>query len=168
IVISGRVTCDGIGLADVKMEGVPADTYTDENGYYSVIVPYGWSGTVKPSKEYCTFTPVSRTYTNVMSPKPNENYTAIQKTFTLQVINEGVLGYPLKGNYTYKGGTVVQYSYYLQITKEPPLHYRYVVQVYLDDVLVRHGISVTDSVTMDRNHKLYVKSELVYIFGPYD
>lgn len=54
-------------------------TYTDANGNYSFTVPYGWSGTVTPSKAKVhpwTFSPEHRTYTNVTCDLNRENYSA--------------------------------------------------------------------------------------------
>jgi parallel beta-helix repeat protein len=45
-------------------------------GSYSITVPNGWSGTVTPSKPGYTFSPASRTYTNLSSSQYFQNYTA--------------------------------------------------------------------------------------------
>jgi len=56
---------------------------SDKNGRYSIIVPYGWSGKVIPSKKcfigrnsltQCYFTPTQRVYTNVQSNQVNQNF----------------------------------------------------------------------------------------------
>ena len=55
---------------------------SDNNGKYSFVVPYNWSGTVTPSKTGYTFTPASRTYTNVTTNMTGENYTVTLSTAT--------------------------------------------------------------------------------------
>jgi peptidyl-Lys metalloendopeptidase len=46
------------------------------SGDYSLSVPISWSGSVTPSKLGYTFSPVSRSYTNVVSDQTAQNYTA--------------------------------------------------------------------------------------------
>jgi len=79
--ISGYVKDSG-GL---RIEGVlvSADNgggsdITDLNGYYEIIVPYGWSGTVEVSKDGWGFNPWSMTYTTVISDQTNQDYTTFQ------------------------------------------------------------------------------------------
>jgi hypothetical protein len=74
--------------ANIPVEGVPIDANnggssdtTDANGYYEVMVAYGWSGTVTPGKTY-TFEPNAIEYNNVTTDK-NGNYTAILDTFII-------------------------------------------------------------------------------------
>ncbi len=54
---------------------------TDPNGYYEVLVPYGWSNasqgwssTVTPTKEDYTFEPANRAYSNVVVDQLDEDY----------------------------------------------------------------------------------------------
>jgi hypothetical protein len=49
---------------------------TDVNGFYEVWVDCNWSGTVTPSKVYCTFEPNSRSYANVIADQNDQNYIA--------------------------------------------------------------------------------------------
>ncbi|NWG35915.1 MAG: hypothetical protein HXY42_15910, partial [Chloroflexi bacterium] len=58
--ISGSV---GIAYATVSYTG--GSVTAGGNGSYSISVPSGWSGTVTPTHACYTFTPASRTYTNV-------------------------------------------------------------------------------------------------------
>lgn len=54
-------------------------TFTDANGNYTFTVPYGWSGTVTPTKAKVhpwTFTPDHRSYVNVTCDLNHENYSA--------------------------------------------------------------------------------------------
>jgi len=74
--VSGYVrTSGGAGISGVVMGGLPSNPSTDSNGYYSSNVSTGWSGTVTPSKSGYTFTPSSRTYSNVASNQTGQNYT---------------------------------------------------------------------------------------------
>jgi len=91
--ISGRVREDGVGLEDVVMSGLPGDPSTDSSGNYSATVPYDWSGTVTPTLASHTFSPPSRTYSNVLSDQTGQNYTATIITFTISgKVTEGGSG----------------------------------------------------------------------------
>jgi hypothetical protein len=47
---------------------------TDANGFYKITVPYGWSGTVMPTKEFLSFDPNSRSYSNLTANTANQNF----------------------------------------------------------------------------------------------
>jgi lysophospholipase L1-like esterase len=47
---------------------------TDSNGYYEVVVSYGWSGTVTPTKPQYLFDPLERTYSNVITDRVGQNF----------------------------------------------------------------------------------------------
>jgi hypothetical protein len=85
--ISGYVrNPSGIGISGVDMGGVPPQEnhFTDANGFYSVTVAYGWSGTVIPAKSGYVFSPPSRTYSNVTSNQSNQDYVGTPpQTFTI-------------------------------------------------------------------------------------
>lgn len=68
-VISGRITESNMGLAGVTISASNGggSTTTDSSGYYSLSVPFGWSGTVTAMKDGYTFTPASRAFNNVVS-----------------------------------------------------------------------------------------------------
>ncbi|MEW6050225.1 MAG: Ig-like domain-containing protein [Candidatus Zixiibacteriota bacterium] len=51
-------------------------TTADGSGYYSLTVPYGWSGTVTPSMDGYVFSPASRTYANAISNQTDQDFTA--------------------------------------------------------------------------------------------
>ena len=54
-------------------------TYTAVTGIwgnYSLDVPYSWSGDITPSKNFYTFDPVKRTYTNVTAAMTGQDYHA--------------------------------------------------------------------------------------------
>ncbi len=79
--ISGHVTTsDGNGLSGVAVS-VGSDiegTVTDSSGYYELLVPPGWSGTVTVAKSDWGFSPSSRVYSSVSSDALSEDYAAIQ------------------------------------------------------------------------------------------
>jgi hypothetical protein len=58
ITISGRITnpC-GVGVRNVTLQGFPTSVQTNEDGYYTTTVPYGWSGSVSAVKSPIQFTP---------------------------------------------------------------------------------------------------------------
>jgi hypothetical protein len=85
-VISGYVrTADGSGIEGVVMNGLPGSPSTDSKGYYSATVSYGWSGTVTPTKTGYTFSPTSRSYSNVTGNLSDQNYTAQPLTTQLTI-----------------------------------------------------------------------------------
>ncbi|MBA7651284.1 hypothetical protein ES703_59101 [subsurface metagenome] len=99
--ISGSIP----GLSDVTMRGLPNNPVTDENGYYSDTVPFGWRGTVTPVKAGYTFEPANRPYPKVTSDQSNQDYTATLKTFVISgttrmegVVMEGLPGNPITGS----------------------------------------------------------------------
>ncbi len=80
--ISGTVETLGMVVPGVPIPGVTiyfsggAGTATTiSDGTYSHTVPYGWSGTAYASKAGYTFSPSSRTYTNVTSNLASQDYT---------------------------------------------------------------------------------------------
>ena len=76
--ISGYVKTSGsAGISGVVMGGLPSNPTTDANGYYSGTVSYGWSGTVTPSKSGYTFSPPSRSFSNLASNQTGQDYTGI-------------------------------------------------------------------------------------------
>ena len=85
LTISGKV-----GMASVIMMGLPVELVTDQNGFYSATVEYGWSGTVTPTKEGYSFVPASKVYHNVTSNQANHNYTSKIITYTIS----GKVGIP--------------------------------------------------------------------------
>jgi hypothetical protein len=59
------------------------NTVTDVNGYYSLLVDYGWSGVVTPEKNGYVFEPNSDTYANLTQNYVDANYTAELVTFAI-------------------------------------------------------------------------------------
>ena len=80
------------GMQGVVMKNLPGEPVTDESGYYSTTVPYGWSGTVTPEKAGYTFKPASMTYSKVTGDKTSESYewTLLQLTISGSAGLEGV------------------------------------------------------------------------------
>ncbi len=72
--ISGNTGVGGVTLS--YNDGVPRTVLSNGSGNYSIIVPYGWSGTITPSKANYTFSPASRSYSNVTANQTAQNYTA--------------------------------------------------------------------------------------------
>ncbi len=89
-----------VGQSGVMMSGLPGNVITDENGYYSAVVEYGWSGKVKPIKKGYSFTPSEIPYSNVKSNFENQNYTFDIMKFTISgsVGQPGVVITGLPGN----------------------------------------------------------------------
>jgi outer membrane protein assembly factor BamB len=84
----------GAGLEGVLVSasnGGGSDT-TDSSGYYEITVYYGWSGTVTPTKSGWGFNPQSRTYGNVASDQPNQDYLAFQPKISGYVRDIGGAG----------------------------------------------------------------------------
>jgi len=86
------------------MKGLPGDPITDENGYYTATVEYGFSKTVEPTLDGYTFTPASKIYTKVNSDRLNENYSGEMITITISgstrmegVEMNGLPGNPITG-----------------------------------------------------------------------
>jgi len=76
-----------VGVPGVTMTGFPSQdgqtVMTDQNGFYSAQVPFGWSGTVRPVKEGWQFEPASKPYQRVTANKDNENYMPTEITYTI-------------------------------------------------------------------------------------
>ncbi|MGD0552817.1 MAG: S8 family serine peptidase [Sedimentisphaerales bacterium] len=56
---------------------------TDANGYYKLLVDYGWSGAVTPQKEGYVFEPNNLPYADVNNDYNDMNYTATLTTFKI-------------------------------------------------------------------------------------
>jgi len=98
--ISGTVTVSGTPIAGVVMQGLPGNPSTSASGAYRASVPYHWTGTVTPTREGYVFDPPMQAYTNVDSPKTNQDYQAkpIQYTISGNVGVGSVLMKGLPGN----------------------------------------------------------------------
>lgn len=85
-----------LGLEGVVMNGLPGNPVTDSNGRYSVQVPFGWAGTVKPFKDGYAFEPPVRIYSAVSSNLTNQDYAARVLSFIISG-NTGVPGVQMRG-----------------------------------------------------------------------
>jgi len=78
--ISGTIGTSGgynVGGVQLTASNGGGSTTTDGNGAYSLSVPYGWKGTVTPSKSDWTFSPSSRTYSApVEGAEDNQDFSA--------------------------------------------------------------------------------------------
>jgi len=97
--IVGTVTFVGAPLNGVTLtfSGGAGTAVTDAQGDYSKTVSSGWSGTVTPSKSGYTFSPASRSYTDVTANQANQNYAAslagvIQPAISGKVVKSLILG----------------------------------------------------------------------------
>ncbi len=73
----------GVGAPGVTLKGLPGNPTSDQQGFYSVQVGQGWSGTVAPMKAGYVFEPATRVYSSVQADQPDQNYTARLMTFTI-------------------------------------------------------------------------------------
>jgi len=72
--ISGNAGASGVVLSYV--DGTSKTVTSQTDGSYTLQVTPGWSGTVTPTHACYTFTPASRTYTNVVVDQTGQDYTA--------------------------------------------------------------------------------------------
>ncbi|UCB47206.1 MAG: C39 family peptidase [Spirochaetota bacterium] len=70
-------TSDGAGISGVLMSGLPGSPTTSSSGYYSDLVPYGWTGTVAPVQSGYTFSPAFMSYIDVTSHFSDQDYTGL-------------------------------------------------------------------------------------------
>jgi predicted outer membrane repeat protein len=79
--ISGYITDEtGASMAGVLVSadgGGWSDT-SDASGYYEIVVPYGWSGTVTAAKTGWGFAPAARLYSNVISNQTGQDFDGFQ------------------------------------------------------------------------------------------
>lgn len=74
ITISGNAGAAGATLS--YTDGTSKTVTADDSGNYSFIVPYNWSGEITASKTGFSFSPVSRTYINVIVDQTAQDYIA--------------------------------------------------------------------------------------------
>lgn len=85
------------GVGAVKLaytDGTAKTVNSAANGNYSFTVSYNWSGTVTPSKTGFAFTPVNRSYSNVLANQTSQDYAASAVTFSISG-NTGIGGVTL-------------------------------------------------------------------------
>ena len=57
--VSGRILFQGIPLQGIELSGLPANTKTDVNGYFKVVVSAPWQGVITPVSTEYVFTPAT-------------------------------------------------------------------------------------------------------------
>ena len=72
--ISGNVGAAGVTLS--YTDGSPKTVTSAADGSYSFPISYNWSGSVTPSHACVTFSPPSRSYSNVTTNQAAQNYSA--------------------------------------------------------------------------------------------
>ncbi|MBP8303905.1 MAG: hypothetical protein KBE04_07250 [Phycisphaerae bacterium] len=89
--VSGSITAEGNPVAGVVLQGLPGRPTTTSNaGTYSVKLPYGWSGVMRPLKEGYDFDPPERSFESVTEALGGQDYSAMRKMCTLT----GSIGIP--------------------------------------------------------------------------
>lgn len=78
--VDGNTAVEGVLI---QADGNDVNSVTDSNGYYELLVDYGWSGAMTPMKNGYVFEPNGRTYTNVSQNYDDMNYTATLMTFAI-------------------------------------------------------------------------------------
>ena len=94
--VSGTITAGSSLLAGVALTASNGGTCTASNasGQYSCAVPSGWSGTVTPSLSGYSFTPASRSFTNVISNQAAQAFSAAPTSASLYFIHVDHLNTP--------------------------------------------------------------------------
>jgi len=78
--ISGRVRTSGgagIGGVNLTFSNGGGSTITDSSGFYTKRVPEGWSGAATPSKDDYIFSPLKRSYLDVISDISGQDYVGV-------------------------------------------------------------------------------------------
>jgi hypothetical protein len=85
-----------VGLPGATLQGLPGQPVSDEKGFYTALLPYGWTGRVEPRKEGCEFDPPARTYAQIIDDLTTQDYVARVFVFTISG-NAGLAGVTLEG-----------------------------------------------------------------------
>lgn len=98
-VITGMITdSSGVAVEGVRLSVTQVSTaLTDSDGVYTITVPPGWSGTVRPSLDGWVFVPPGREYTNVNQSLQAEDYTAVSLPIRIAGTVVDEYGYSLAG-----------------------------------------------------------------------
>ncbi len=70
-------------VTDVFIDYGDGNTVTDVNGFYSIAVPQGWSGTLTPSLEGWFFEPNRADYSNIVGDVEDANYAASMRAYMI-------------------------------------------------------------------------------------
>jgi type II secretory pathway component GspD/PulD (secretin) len=83
-------------MADVILRGLPNNPVSDANGFYTAVVPYGYTGTVTPEYRGYAFTPPSYSYVRVTASRERQDFTPSPIRITISG-NTGTGGVALVG-----------------------------------------------------------------------
>jgi len=122
-IISGSVKTgadEGIAGVAITFSGVETTASTNADGSYSATLKEGWSGDAIPFKVCYSFSPSSRSYSDLTSDQSNQDYTGARIQYTL-TINSGGGGTtdPSPGSHDYDCGRLVK------ITANPDSGYEF-------------------------------------------
>ncbi len=73
----------GINGVTMNFSNEAGTTTTNNDGYYSKTVNYGWSGTVTPNKTDYIFNPANRSYNNITTNQNDQNYIGDLVKYTI-------------------------------------------------------------------------------------
>ncbi|MCU0917801.1 MAG: hypothetical protein MUC88_25045 [Planctomycetes bacterium] len=73
--VTFRVT-GSTGVPAVMLRGLPTSVVSGPDGVYSVELPYGWKGTITPTKPGFSFEPENVVFEELLSPQPNRDFLA--------------------------------------------------------------------------------------------
>jgi hypothetical protein len=79
---------EGLEQANVSANNGGASGVSDANGFYEIIVPLNWSGTVTVNKSGWNITPQQVSYSNLVTDQNDQNYSAYQPTISGRVEDE--------------------------------------------------------------------------------
>ncbi len=119
--ISGRIVDDGSqGVSGVLVELTPVPAgggrqkvVTGTDGAYSIKVPKGWAGMVRPKAAVCAvYSPESKSYTNVTADRPSQDYQVSYRTVLISgrvtdSSGKGIPGVTIGGLAAFTGTTYV-------------------------------------------------------------
>lgn len=90
--LSGTVTeaAGGAAIAGVTISGLPGSPITNASGFYSVVVPGGFTGTAQPQKSGYNFSPSSRSYTNVSANATGQNFAGSQAVLSVSPLSQSI------------------------------------------------------------------------------
>lgn len=123
---SGYVKTEaGFGIEDVLLESDHGESdTTDANGYYELILPSPWYGTITPSKALWSFSPPYREYSGVSSDVSDANFTCSYTAESNPTISgyfktaegAGIEGVQVSGDGQYDGSTMTDANGYYELT----------------------------------------------------
>ena len=100
LTVSGSLGAAGAGATLSWTDGVPRTGTADGSGTFTFTVPYGWTGSLTPSKAGQVFTPGSLAFVAINADQTGQDFTATALACTVSG-NAGVAGATL----TWTGGT---------------------------------------------------------------